>query len=163
MIDYRTGNLTINSGDHIVQPSISEKEFRSLPFDKDRRVDRYQVDHIKRRDVRYCFSTLDREGNEFRAHLIFSQNRTDGQPLRISEALFINSRVADLYTDFYERLEKTKEWHDGWMRRFLGGSPLRRYWWGKVESVSDSKAEDSFIVVSYSQRAFQQGGSKQVS
>jgi hypothetical protein len=159
MIDLKTGNLIRRPGDIIIRPSISEKEFSSLPFEKECIDDyKYQINHVRHRDVLYHFDTIDSIGNLFRVRISFSANHQESWKYNISGVHFINRQVAELYDDFFERLENTKSWHDEWMKRSIGASPIAEFWWGRLESCLSAKAEESSIILAYSKNALQKTG-----
>jgi len=151
MIDLKTGNLIKRPEGIVITPSVSDREFNSLPFEKKRIDDhRYQVNYVRHHDVLYNFNTLDSEGNSFSVRISFSANNKDGWKYNISSVHFINIQVAEKYDDFFAQLENTKIWHDEWMKKSIGDSPIAKFWWGTVESLLSVKAEESSIILVYS-------------
>jgi len=159
MIDLKTGDIIKRPEGILIIPSISEKEFNSLIFKKDRIADhRYQVNYVRYRDILYGFSTLDSAGNQFHARIGFSANNKGNWRYSIRSVYFINLQIAEKYDDFYERLEKTKKWHDKWMKKSIGVSPVANYWWGTLESSLNLKAEEALIGLRYSNDALERTG-----
>jgi hypothetical protein len=156
MIDIKTGNLIKRPEGIVIKPSISEKEFNSLPFEKERINDhKYQVNYVRHRDVLYQFNTFDSVGNSISVRIGFSANSKEGWKYSISSVHFINIQVAEMYDDFFERLENTKIWHDEWMKKSIGASPIADFWWGRLESFLSVKAEESSIALTYSKDIFE--------
>jgi|SRR5688572_12084386 len=158
MIDLKTGDITKRPEGIVIMPSISEKVFNSLPFEKELIDHKYQVNYVRHRDVLYYFNTSDSTGNLFRVRIIFSANNKEDWTYNISSVHFINIQVAETYDDFFERLENTKLWHDEWMKKSIGTSPIADFWWGKIESVLNLIADESSITLVYSKDALRKTG-----
>ena len=159
MINLKTGIFIKQPEGIEIIPSISEKDFKSLAFEKDRFGDyRYQVDYVRHRDVLYSFTTIDDDGNPFHVRIVFSANNVENWKYHISNFSLENEQVSGSYPDFRERLSKTKEWHDNWMKKNCGSSPSANYWWGTIESSMSEKGEGSYIFLKYSKDVYEKNG-----
>ena len=150
MINIQTGSINITPDGPIIDPSMTEVEFRKLDYDMDRWEDRFQVNYKKYRDIHYTLEGLDSKGNSFELFITFSKEPNDKNP-RLSSVLM--NHFPNLFIDNeLKALSNAKRWHSKWLKTNFKHSPEIKFHWGSISSIIEIKTPAAYIVVDYKRK-----------